>query len=107
MATITATSNSESIVNFASGSYISASTGTDTLNLGFVPRFVEIWNLTDLSKFAKFEAQTGGNTVKQVTAGTLSVATAAITINTDGTVTVDTGANGVGATKTLSFVAFG
>ena len=105
MATITATSNSESIVNFASGSYTSAASGTDTLNLGFVPRFVEIWNLTDLSKFVKFEAQTTSTTVKQVTAGTLSSASSCVTINTDGTVTVDT--SGVGAAKALSFVAFG
>ena len=45
MATVTANSNSLGVVNFASGSYTSAA--SDVINLGFVPRFIQIVNSTD------------------------------------------------------------
>ena len=101
MATVYATSNSESIVNFASGSYTSAS--SDTITLGFVPRFIQIVNSTDAAVYTKQEGMAAAASVKVVTGGTQTVdTTPLITINTDGTVTV-----AIAASKALSWVAFG
>ena len=80
MATVNATSNSESIVNFASGSYTSAS--SDTISLGFVPRWVKIVNATDAATYEKLEGMAAAACVKTVTAGTT-------TIDTSGLVTIN------------------
>jgi hypothetical protein len=101
MATVTANSNSLGVVNFASGSYTSAA--SDVINLGFVPRFIQIVNSTDAAVYTKQEGMAAAASVKVVTAGTQTIDTgSAILINADGTVTV-----AIAASKALSWVAFG
>jgi len=88
MASITPASRSAGVVNHASGTFTGDATST-TLTLGFVPRYVRVFNETDVILWEKFEGQAAANVVKQVTAGTTTKDTgSAIVINTDGTVTL-------------------
>lgn len=103
MATVTATSRSAGVVNFASGSFTSDNTAT-TITLGFKPRWVKVINSTDVIVWEKIEGMAAANSVKTVTAGTTTVDTgSAILINTDGTVTLSQTA--VGNSKAISWVA--
>lgn len=103
MATVTATSRSGGIVNFASGSFTSDNTAT-TVTLGFVPRWVKVINSTDVIVWEKIEGMAAANSVKTVTAGTTTVDTgSAILINTDGTITISQTA--VGNSKAIAWVA--
>lgn len=103
MATVTATSRSAGISNFASGSFTSDNTAT-TVILGFVPRWVKVVNSTDVIVWEKIEGMAAANSVKTVTAGTTTVDTgSAILINTDGTITISQTA--VGNSKAIAWVA--
>lgn len=102
MATQTATSQSASIVNIATGSFTSDNTITE-VNVGFTPRIVKVFNETDVIVWEKFEGMGATICIKTVTAGTTTAdATTAITIDTDGfTLT----AAAVGSAKAISWVA--
>lgn len=103
MATVTATSQSDSIVNFASGSFTSDNTAT-TVTCGFTPRWVKVINSTDTIVWEKIEGMAAANTVKTVTAGTTTVDTgSAITLGENGFVLT---ATAVGSAKAISWVAF-
>lgn len=69
MASIVPTAQSRGIVNHASGTFTGDATVT-TITLGFTPRYVRIFNETDVILWEKFAEQAAANTVKQVTAGT-------------------------------------
>lgn len=104
MATDTATTRSDGIVNFSSGSFTSDNTAC-TVTLGFIPRWVKVINSTDVIVWEKIEGMAAANCVKTVTAGTTTVDTgSAILINTDGTVTLSSTL--AGNAKAISWVAF-
>jgi hypothetical protein len=101
---VSATSNSASIVNFASGSFTSDNTDT-VVSLGFNPRWVKVVNSTDVIVWEKIEGMAAVNSIKTVTAGTTTVDTgSAIIFNGDGTMTLE--AATVGNAKAISWVAF-
>lgn len=105
MATVTAASNSAGIVNFASGSFTSDNSIT-VVTLGFTPRWIKVVNTTDVIVWEKIEGMPAANSVKTVTAGTTTMdAGGAITINTDGTISLSAAA--VGTAKAISWVAQG
>lgn len=105
MATVTPTSHSAGIVNFASGSFISDNSVT-VVTLGFTPRWIKVVNSTDVIVWEKIEGMAAAASVKTVTAGTTTVDTGgAITINTDGTISLS--AATVGTAKAISWVAQG
>lgn len=105
MATVNATSQASGVSNFASGSFTSDNTAT-VVNLGFKARWVKVVNTTDVIVWEKIEGMAAANSVKTVTAGTTTIDTgSAITINTDGTITLSSTA--VGSAKAISWVAMG
>ena len=105
MATVSASSQAAGVVSFASGSFTSDNTAT-TVTIGFKPRWVKVVNTTDVIVWEKIEGMAAANSVKTVTAGTTTIDTgAAITINTDGTITLS--ATAVGNAKAISWVALG
>lgn len=105
MASVTPTSRSAGVVNFASGSFTSDNTAT-TVTLGFTPRWIKVVNSTDTIVWEKIEGMAAANSVKTVTAGTTTIDTgSAILINTDGTITLSSTA--VGNAKAISWVAQG
>lgn len=105
MATVTATSRSAGVVNFASGSFTSDNSIT-VVTLGFTPRWIKVVNTTDVIVWEKIEGMPAANSVKTVTAGTTTMdAGSAITINTDGTISLSAAA--VGNAKAISWVAQG
>lgn len=105
MATVTATSRSAGVVNFASGSFTSDNSIT-VVTLGFTPRWIKVVNTTDVIVWEKIEGMPAANSIKTVTAGTTTMdAGSAITINTDGTISLSAAA--VGNAKAISWVAQG
>lgn len=105
MATVTPTSHSAGIVNFASGSFTSDNSIT-VVTLGFTPRWIKVVNSTDVIVWEKIEGMAAAASVKTVTAGTTTVDTGgAITVNTDGTISLS--AATVGTAKAISWVAQG
>lgn len=78
---------SASVCNIASGTFTGDGTAI-TLTLGFVPRWIQAINETDVETWQKTGTMGATKTIKTVTAGTTTVDTAsAIVINSDGTVT--------------------
>lgn len=105
MATVTATSISAGIVNFASGSFTSDNSIT-VVTLGFTPRWIKVVNTTDVIVWEKIEGMPAANSIKTVTAGTTTMdAGGAITINANGTISLSAAA--VGSAKAISWVAQG
>lgn len=105
MATVTATSTAAGVSNFASGSFTSDNSIT-VVTLGFKPRWIKVVNTTDVIVWEKIEGMPAANSIKTVTAGTTTMdAGGAITINTDGTISLSAAA--VGNAKAISWVALG
>ena len=104
MTTFAATSQSNSISNFASGSFTGDGT-IATLNLGFKPRYFKMFNATDVVVYEKWEGMVAANSIKTVTAGTTTNDASAITLDSAGTVTIPAAINI--AAKAISWVAFG
>lgn len=105
MATVTPTTQAAGIVNFASGSFTSDNSIT-VVTLGFKPRWIKVVNTTDVIVWEKIEGMPAANSIKTVTAGTTTMdAGGAITINTDGTISLS--AATVGNAKAISWVAQG
>lgn len=77
MATDTATSNSEGVVNMAVGSFTGAGADVD-VTLGFKPRFLKVINLTDRTTYEITSDMTAGQALKAVAAGTMTLDTAGI-----------------------------
>jgi hypothetical protein len=88
MATVTLSKRADGIVNVVTGS-LTGDAAANTITCGFVPLQVIVINETDATKWEKFDPMVAANTIKTVTAGTLTVDTgSAIVINSDGTVTL-------------------
>jgi len=99
MASVSATSQQMGVVNFASGSFTGDGTAT-TVTVGFVPRWIKVFNTTGVIVWEKFEGMGNTITIKTVTAGTTTAdATSAILIG-DGTT-----ANGAVGTFLISAAA--
>ena len=105
MATVTPTTQAMGVCNFASGSFTSDNTAT-TVTLGFTARWIRIVNSTDTITWEKQAGMAAANAVKVVAVGTMTIDTgSAVLINTNGTLTLSAAL--VGATKAISWVAFG
>lgn len=86
-------SNSDSVVNHAVGSITTdaAAAAAITLSIGFIPRVFRWLNVTSSAAAQKneyFEHMVSGDTLQTVAAGTMTLATGGIVVNTDGTVTI-------------------
>ena len=77
MATDTATSNSEGVVNMAVGSFTGAGADVD-VTLGFKPRYLKLINLTDRTTYEITGDMTASHALKTVAAGTVTDDTAGI-----------------------------
>jgi hypothetical protein len=88
-----------SIVNFANGYYTGDGSGAFPVYVGFTPRFVKIYDITDQTSFEWAEGFPATDSWKQVAAGTITLDTGT-TILTNGTVITVTevsyGGNGAG-----------
>lgn len=88
MANRTPSNQSAGVVNNASGSFTGAG-NAETLVLGFVPQYVEVFNETDVILWKKFGTQAAANTIKLTNVAVMTKDTgSAIVINSDGTVTL-------------------
>lgn len=88
MATVTLSKRADGIVNVVTGSW-TGDGAAQTLTLGFVPLYIKIVNETDATTWEKWDPMVAANSIKTVTAGTMTVDTgSAIVINSDGTVTL-------------------
>ena len=80
------------IVRHVSGSYLddAGTPAAATITLGFVPRYFAWHNVTDRISWEWFDGAAAGTCLKTVAAGTRTLDTgdAAITANSDGTVTI-------------------
>jgi len=80
----TATSQSMGVVNFASGEFTGAAAAVE-VDCGFTPRYIRIWDASNVIIWEKSEGMAAANTFKQVTAGTTTLDTgSAITFDDDG-----------------------
>lgn len=97
MATDVATTNSHSIVNFATGRLDPTDNTAVTVTVGFTPRHIRVVNEDLVVVWEKFEGMGATAAIKTVTAGTTTYDTnSAIVINTDGTFTISAAAAGDG-----------
>lgn len=92
MAITSTQKNGKGIVRNATGAFLDTA-GTPaaaSLNLGFIPRYVKWLNATDRIQYEWFDGMAAGTTLKTVAAGTRTLDTgdAAISVGTDGTVTI-------------------
>lgn len=88
MANRTPTNNAAGVVNSMNGSFTGAG-NAETLVLGFIPQYVEVFNETDVILWKKVSTQAAANTMKITNAVAFTKDTgSAIVINTDGTVTL-------------------
>ena len=102
---ISALDQSGGITNFANGFYTGDGSGSINVNLGFTPRYVKVWNITDDNAWEWCEGMpaTGGppatNSVVVRTGSTFSIDTSGL-ITANGTVVtateVEYGGNGPG-----------
>lgn len=94
-----AMSQSAGVVNFANGNYTGDGSGSIEVFLGFTPRFVKIYDVTDATTWEWCEGMPATDTIKTVTAGTMTVDTNTV-VAANGkqtTVTeVEYGGNGAG-----------
>lgn len=69
--------------NMASGSFTSDGNAT-SLTLGFMPRYIKVWDATDATQWEWMLGLAATTTIKTVTAGTMtSDTTSAILVGTD------------------------
>lgn len=102
-----ATSQSRGIANVASGSFTSDNTAV-TVTLGFVPRYVKVFNATDVITWEKTEGMAAAAAIRQDTTdgNTMTNNTSSnILINDDGTITIS--ATAAGNAKAISWIAIG
>jgi len=83
----TATSHSMGVVNFASGSFTGAGAAVE-VDTGFTPRYVRIFDKTNVIIWEKSEDMVAANCIKQVTAGTTTVETSSDIVMDDNGFTV-------------------
>lgn len=101
-------SNSNSVVNLASGRMVSdaGAAAAVELTLGFMPRSFRFINLTDRIEYEWFEGMAAGTAIKTVAAGTRTLdASSDVVVNSDGS--VDLAAAAVIASKAFAWQAHG
>lgn len=119
------TTNTQSIAasvdNFTSGQLVVDAGGSGVgliLSLGYIPRYIELWNQTDAANHEWYEGMPAASAKKTVTAGTLTYIVAnGITVGAAGAVGNGTTVPGEGqvfidpallpASKTIEWNAFG
>lgn len=102
MATDTPTSQSAGRANIATGSFTSDNTAC-VVSTGFSPRWVKVYNVTDVILWEKVEGMGATHAWKTVTAGTTTVDTGtAITLGT-GSFTIS--ATAAGNAKSIFWIA--
>jgi hypothetical protein len=106
--TTNSVSQTAGISNHATGFVVSDSgaAAASTFNVGFVPRVVRFYNVTDRIIDEWFEGMAAASSVHHVAAGTITLETTnGITVNSNGTFTVT--AVTVPASKTFAWEAIG
>lgn len=83
-----------SIVNFANGGYVGDGSGSVQVAIGFTPRRVKIYNVTDVTTYEWTADMPATNSFKVVTAGTMTVDTNSAVVTNNATVTVTEVATG-------------
>lgn len=101
---VTPVSQAAGISEFASGKFTSDGTAA-VVTLGFVPRYIQIFNETDVITWEKFEGQADANSHKIVAAGTKTTDTgsAIVISSTNRTFTLSTTV--CGTSKTIYWTA--
>jgi len=92
----TATSNSHSIVNFATGRTDPSDNGIITVTLGFKPRHIKVVNEDLVVVWEKFEGMAAAASIKTVTAGTTTYDANSGIVITDNGFTISAAAAGDG-----------
>ena len=106
MTTYNASNQTGGVSNYATGSFTSDGT-IATLNVGFRPRHMKVFNMTDVIILEKMEGMAANASIRVVTAGTTTVdATSAIVFKADNT-TVDLPVATVGTGKLITWFARG
>jgi hypothetical protein len=83
----------DGIVRIQDGAFVGDGTAC-IINLGFIPTFFQLINLTDATVYEKTRGMPAASSLKVVTAGTTTVdATSPILFNSDGTVTINAATN--------------
>jgi hypothetical protein len=108
--TVAARSQARGISNFASGSFTSDGNVTN-ITLGFVPRYMKVFNNTDVIQWEKTEGMAAADAVKTAAGSTGASDTIATTVetgsdvlfNSDGTVSLSAAL--VGSSKAISWIA--
>lgn len=104
MAAYTASANATSAgrSNLASGTFTSDNTAT-TVTLGFKPRWIKVFNATDVIVWEKTGTMADANSIKTVTAGTTTLdTTSAIVVAENG---FSMPATTVGNAKAIHWIA--
>lgn len=102
MADETPTSTSAGVINFATGDITSDSTAI-SVALGFTPRWVRVFNLTDVIVWEKVAGMGATQAIKTVTAGTTTVDTGSAIVLTEDGFTIS--ATAAGNAKSLIWLA--
>jgi hypothetical protein len=85
---ITPYSQSAGIVNAAAGAYTGDGSGSILVNVGFTPRRVKVFDITDATTYEWVEGMPATNSFKVVTAGTMTVDTNSAVVTNGAIVTV-------------------
>lgn len=104
-ATIVSQNNSEGIVNIASGKITTDASAAVALvlNLGFVPRYFQLLNITDVVRDEWYDGMAANTAIHQVGSTGVVTSTTGLTNNGDGTITI--AAALMIASKTFHFLA--
>ncbi len=86
MAVVSTQTNGGGVVNTAVGRYLTDATAAAiSITTGFLPRFVEVVNVTSGDSYRWYEGMAAASAVKTVAAGTVSIITTlGITVSSSG-----------------------
>lgn len=108
MANITtgATSQTGGVAQFATGSFTSTTSSGQVLNIGFKPRYFQLFNITDGLYYTKAEGMADANTLLNTgSTGVVTTDTASSIVFGDSQTTILTGI--LGASKACVWQAWG
>lgn len=88
-----------SIVNFANGGYTGDGSGSIAVAVGFTPRWVKVYNITDATTYEWAADMPATDSIKTVTAGTMTVDTNSAIVTNGAQVTVTEVAPGTPGTQ--------
>jgi len=72
------------VINMATGNYTGDGSGSIQVFVGFTPRLVTVYDITDVTKWEWIDGMPSTDTIKTVTAGTFTVDTSSLIV-TNGT----------------------